>query len=173
MLILRLAAIFLAYLEKSANKIKEKDYRKQFNIHETARLGYLPQIVLNGNIEIGHDSYFNSGKIYSGSNSYVKIGSWCAIGYNVNIHAITHHPDFATGLEKERPFIEESIIIGNNNWIGSNVFILPGVTIGDNCVIGANSVVNKNVPSNSIFGGIPAKLIRIKTEESISFYEGK
>ena len=46
-------------------------------------------IVFKGNITIGANSYFNSGKISSGDKSSVKIGKWCAIGHNVNIHLIT------------------------------------------------------------------------------------
>lgn len=153
-------------LEKASIRQKEKNFRANFKIDSTARLGYLPHIVFSGNIEIGENSYFNSGKIYSGKNSFVKIGKWCAIGYNVNIHAITHNPDIATGHENERPFIEKSVIIGDNTWVGSNVFILPGVTVGNNCVIGANSVVTKSVQDNSIVGGIPAKLIRYKIVKS-------
>jgi len=158
-----LAKIYLV-LEKANIKEKQKRYRQDFEINETARLGYVPDIVFQGNVVIGAHSYFNSGKIYSGVNSSVKIGEWCAIGYNVNIHAISHHPDYPTGPEDKRPLVEESISIGNNNWIGSNVFILPGVNIGSNCVIGANSVVNKDIPDNSIWGGIPAKFIRFKNE---------
>jgi maltose O-acetyltransferase len=155
-------------LEKASIQQKESEYREAFNIHKTARLGYLPHIVFQGNIEIGANSYFNSGKIYSGKNSFVKIGKSCAIGYNVNIHAVTHDPDFPTGPENERPFIEASIIIGDHTWIGSNVFILPGVKIGNNCVIGANAVVTNNIPDNSIFGGVPAKLIRIKKSATLN-----
>ena len=52
------------------------------------------------------------------------------------------------------------VVIGNNVWIGDKVTILPGVHIGDNVIIGANSVVSKDVPCNSMWGGIPAKEIR-------------
>lgn len=52
------------------------------------------------------------------------------------------------------------VVIGNNVWIGDKVTILPGVHIGDNVIIGANSVVSKNIPSNSMWGGVPAKEIR-------------
>ncbi len=149
-------------LEKAANKRKDIEYRKLFKIHKTARLGYIPHIVIQGNVEIGENSYFNSGKIITGENAFIKIGKWCAIGYNVNIHAISHDPDLSTGPENDRPAVEGSIIIGDHTWIGSNVFILPGVQIGTNCVIGANSVVTKNISDNSIVGGIPAKLIRLK-----------
>lgn len=148
------------WLEQNANKQKEKDYRRRFAIHQTARLGYLPHIVFKGNIEIGPNSHFNSGKISTGNNSIVKIGEWCAIGHNVNIHAISHHPEHPTG--KIKPFMEGSIIIEDYVWIGSNVFIKPGIKVGSNSVIGANSVVTHNVPENAIVGGIPAKIIRFK-----------
>lgn len=150
------------YMEKCAMEEKDKAYRKMFNIHPTARLGYLPHIVFKGNITIGANFYFNSGKISSGDKSSVKIGKWCAIGHNVNIHAITHNADYSTGPEEERPAKEADIIIGDNVWIGSNSFIMPGVIIGNNSVVGANSVVTKNIPDNAIYGGIPAKLIRYK-----------
>ena len=51
------------------------------------------------------------------------------------------------------------IKIGNNVHIGINVIIMPGVTIGDNCVIGCGAIVTKDIPSNSVAVGIPAKVI--------------
>lgn len=45
-------------------------------------------------------------------------------------------------------------------WIGSNSTILQGVTVGDNAIIAAGSVVTKDVPANTIVGGVPAKPIR-------------
>ena len=50
--------------------------------------------------------------------------------------------------------------IGLNVWIGDKVTILGGVTIGDNVIIAANAVVTKDVPSNSIAAGIPAKVVK-------------
>ncbi len=52
------------------------------------------------------------------------------------------------------------IIKRNNVWIGDKATITKGVTIGDNVIIAANAVVNKDVPSNVIVGGIPAKVIK-------------
>ncbi len=52
-----------------------------------------------------------------------------------------------------------SIKVGNNVMIGICSIIMPGVTIGDNCIIAANSVVTKDIPSNSIVGGCPARII--------------
>ena len=45
-------------------------------------------------------------------------------------------------------------------WIGVAATILPGVRIGENSIIGANAVVTKDVPSNTIVGGNPARIIQ-------------
>lgn len=50
--------------------------------------------------------------------------------------------------------------IGDNCWIGGSSTILPGVTIGDNVTIGAGSVVVKDIPSNSVAVGNPARVVR-------------
>lgn len=50
--------------------------------------------------------------------------------------------------------------IGNDCVIGINSIVLPGVRIGDNCVVGAGSVISKNMPSNSLAVGNPAKIIK-------------
>ncbi len=50
--------------------------------------------------------------------------------------------------------------IGNNVTLGCNVVIIGDVNIGDNVVVGAGSVVTKDIPSNSIVAGVPAKIIK-------------
>ena len=57
-----------------------------------------------------------------------------------------------------------TIEVGAWTFIGANSTIMPGVKIGDHCVIGACSLVNKDVPSGTIVGGVPAKYI-CKTED--------
>ena len=37
---------------------------------------------------------------------------------------------------------------------------MPGVTIGENSIVAAGAVVTKDVPANTIVGGVPAKLIK-------------
>ena len=65
--------------------------------------------------------------------------------------------------------------------IGANTTILPNVKIGDNVIISAGSVITKDIPSNSVVGGVPAKKImsfeeyiekRRKKEEEIIEYDG-
>lgn len=64
-----------------------------------------------------------------------------------------------TGQLKNADIFGE-IKIGNNVHIGFNAIIMPGVTIGNNCIIGCGAVVTKDVPDNSIVGGVPAKYIK-------------
>jgi acetyltransferase-like isoleucine patch superfamily enzyme len=53
-----------------------------------------------------------------------------------------------------------SIVIGQNVWIGAHATILPGVTIGDGAIVAAGAVVTKDVPGNTIAGGVPARFIK-------------
>ncbi|MFD2099926.1 DapH/DapD/GlmU-related protein [Flagellimonas iocasae] len=53
------------------------------------------------------------------------------------------------------------VVIKRNAWIGAAATILPGVTVGENAVVAAGAVVAKDVPANSIVGGVPAKFIKM------------
>ena len=87
------------------------------------------------------------------------------IGENVFLHRgttiMTHDWASYTFLHKYNDFIPSygKVKIGNNVWLGENVSILKGVTIGDNVIIGYGAVVTKNIPSNSVAVGTPAKVI--------------
>lgn len=52
------------------------------------------------------------------------------------------------------------IHIKKNAWIGAGATIMQGVTIGENSIVAAGAVVSKDVPDNTIAGGIPAKIIK-------------
>lgn len=67
------------------------------------------------------------------------------------------HP---TTIEDRHSLIPKPIHIKKNAWIGANSTILQGVTIGENAIVAAGSVVSKDVPDNTIVGGIPAKIIK-------------
>jgi acetyltransferase-like isoleucine patch superfamily enzyme len=58
-----------------------------------------------------------------------------------------------------RKYRIEKVIIGDNVFLGANSVVMPGVKIGHNVIIGAGAVVTKNVPSNSVYAGNPAKYI--------------
>lgn len=78
------------------------------------------------------------------------------IGPKVNL-ITTNHP---INPAERRATISQPIIIRKGAWIGVGATILPGVTIGKNSIVAAGAVVSKDVPDNSIVGGIPAKIIK-------------
>ena len=62
--------------------------------------------------------------------------------------------------ENRESLIPGHIHIKKNAWIGAGATILPGVTVGENAVVAAGAVVSKDVPANTVVGGIPAKFIK-------------
>ena len=88
----------------------------------------------------------------------IEIGDNVLIGKGCVLRACNHRYDLDIPINQQG-WVTGSIKIGNNVWLGSNVVITPDVVIGDNCIIGANAVVTHNIESNSIAGGIPAKII--------------
>lgn len=91
----------------------------------------------------------------------IEIGNNVLIAQFVSILDHDHSIDLDDGsLNFRGDYTTAPIIIGDNVWIGDKVTILKGVTIGSNVVIGANSLVNKSIPSNSIAGGVPCKVIK-------------
>lgn len=121
------------------------------------------------------------GSIYGTQNAIIKIGNnvemsstiiWChkeiEIGNNVKIggnctliDTDSHHLDYKKRRKKSSDIGEtKNIHIEDDVWIGMNTIILKGVRIGKGSVIGANSVVTKNIPSNCIAAGNPAKILR-------------
>lgn len=92
--------------------------------------------------------------------------NWISIGKNTKITAgftmLAHDYSSSVLIGKYHDILlpgGAETIIGSNCFVGVNVTILPGVTIGDNVIIGAGSVVTSNIPSNTVVGGDPAKII--------------
>jgi acetyltransferase-like isoleucine patch superfamily enzyme len=78
------------------------------------------------------------------------------LGPKVNLITENHPVDPAN----RRALICKPIVIKRNAWIGAAATILPGVTIGENAIVAAGAVVSRNVPANTVVGGVPAKFIK-------------
>ncbi len=78
------------------------------------------------------------------------------IGPKANLISENHPVD----PSQRKNLILNSVTIKRNACIGAAATILPGVTVGENAIVAAGAVVHKDVPANSIVGGIPAKLIK-------------
>lgn len=113
------------------------------------------------NIHIGKRVFINMGCKFQDQGG-IFIGDGALIGHNVVLATLNH----AMSPDDRGTMIPQPIHIGENVWIGSNATILPGVTIGDGAIIAAGAVVTKDVPENTVVGGVPAKVLRtIETEE--------
>ena len=93
----------------------------------------------------------------------LDIGDDVMIGPNVSI-ITTGHP--IEPSQRRSITIGKPIVIERNVWIAAGATIIGGVTVGANSVIAAGSVVTKDVPSNTVVGGNPARIIRSIGDES-------
>lgn len=105
------------------------------------------------NVRIGKNVYINSGALFMAAGGII-IGDDTQIAANVQLISNNHD------LDHRMVITCKPVTIGRNVWIGAGATILPGVSIGDNSVVGAGSVVTKDVPSDTIVAGNPARFIR-------------
>lgn len=92
------------------------------------------------------------------SSAAIEIGESCQIAPRVQLLTATHPID----PRKRRDSWEyaKPIKLGDNIWLGGGVIVCPGVTIGDNTVVGAGAVVTRDLPSDVIAIGNPARVHR-------------
>lgn len=108
-----------------------------------------------------------------------KIGKFCSIGGGTiigpNNHPINKLSSSAVFYSKSWGFSKhhlkdlynsKKVKIKNDVWIGYNAIITGEVTVGNGAIIAAGSVVTKDVPDFAIVGGVPAKIIRFRFDES-------
>ncbi|MDQ8189650.1 sugar O-acetyltransferase [Roseibacillus persicicus] len=109
------------------------------------------------NIELGSNVFFNFNCVVLDC-AKVTIGDNTLFAPAVQIYTATHPTDAderRSGLEFAKP-----ITIGSDVWVGGGAIICPGVSIGDRSIIGAGSVVTRDVPSDVVVAGNPARAIR-------------
>ena len=109
-------------------------------------------------VTIGDDVYIGPFSVL-GAGGDLTISENCQIGARLTISAESHSAS-NSGSYVEGTTTRSGVSIGRNCWIGNNVCIIDGVHIGDNCVIGAGSVVTRNIPSNNLAFGSPARIKR-------------
>lgn len=109
------------------------------------------------NIRIGSHAFINY-NVSIMDRGRVSIGDHVLIAPNVVITTSNHPLD--PMVRREPVGIASPVTIGNDVWIGANATILPGVTLGNNVVVGAGAVVTRDVPSNTLVAGVPARKVR-------------
>ena len=132
-------------------------------------------------VEIGREAYFDRGAYIGGGScfstqAFLKAGDWLHMGTDSQINTATGvslghsvgvgintkiftHGAYIDSFNLGAPVQWAPVIIGNNVWL-PNAWINPGVVIGDNVVVAAMSLINRDIPSGSLAGGIPVKILK-------------
>lgn len=157
-------ANFFYKLKKEFSRQSFNEFRNKYTIDSSFRFnGETIKFYGEGKIICGANSYIgNYSTVQASINNRVFIGDNCSISHNVRIYTSSNVSDQNLNTTDLKEKIYGDVIINNGVWIGANVFINQGITIGENSIIGSNSVVTKNIEANAIYGGVPAKLIKMK-----------
>jgi len=93
----------------------------------------------------------------------ITLGDRCVISHYVRLlthdYSLDRVAESRLGVSQNEYFNCSPIEIGSGAFVGMNVLVMPGVTIGSGAIIGSGSVVTKNVPSDTVWAGNPAKQI--------------
>jgi len=138
------------------NKYYQYKFKKKVNVSGIIKVyGEYSNIIIKGNaVSIGAFCVFavtEKSKIIIHNNVGI---SPCVVivpqGLNINILYPNERPHIFNG----------DVILEDNVWVGSNSTIVGSVKIGKNSVVAAGAVVTKDVPSNCVVAGVPAKIIK-------------
>lgn len=139
--------------------------RKKYNFKNVHKTFYL-----SGKSNIAADliaeeySYIGSGSIIYPK---VRIGAYSMLANNVNILGGDHAYD-KIGLPiifSGRGVLKETII-GKDVWVGAFTIIMAGIKIGDGAIVAAGSIVTKDIEPFTVYGGVPARKIKNRFDNS-------
>jgi acetyltransferase-like isoleucine patch superfamily enzyme len=138
-------------LDKAAFFCPIKSWRTKIHRWRGVRIGK--------GVYIGHEVIFD--RIFT---DQIEIGDHTSIGDRSIITAHANIPS-ETILKQLYPRSIQKTVIGKGVWIMPNVTIVPGIKVGDESVIATGSVVTKDVPSRTLVGGVPAKVLKDLNEQ--------
>ena len=144
------------YLKVTLLRIMGSKIGKNIHIYPGVWITPGKNLIIGDNVDLAKDVIITT-------TGGVNIGDRTLIGYRTQILSANHTiPPIGEPFPISGDDYKE-IIIENDVWIGANCIITAGVKIGEGAVIAGGSVVTKNVLANSIVGGVPAKLIRMRS----------
>ena len=107
------------------------------------------------NLHLGKNVFINSGCCFQDQGG-ITIGDGALIGHHVVLATLNHD----LSPDRRAHVIPAPIVIGKKVWIGAHATVLQGVTVGDNAVIAVGAVVTRDVPSNTVVAGVPARIVK-------------
>jgi acetyltransferase-like isoleucine patch superfamily enzyme len=124
------------------------------------------EIGSGGSFSVGPDTHIQPRCQFSAYAAAIQIGRDVEIAPHCAFYPYDH--GFAAGeLIRKQPLqTRGDIVVGDDAWLGVGVIVLSGVRIGKGAVIGAGSVVTHNIPDGAIAAGVPARVVRMRTDHS-------
>ena len=138
----------------------------------------------NRGIEIGRGVFLGRGTILSCKDGDITLGDHANLGFHCEIFSGSSvtvgrtrcsppRPTWwAAGTSSrardaaviDQPRTSRGITLGDNVWLGTGAKVLDGVRIGSHVVVGANAVVTEDLPDGAIAAGVPARVLRLRSE---------
>jgi PAS domain S-box-containing protein len=139
----------------------------RIELHDRVRLydGVILQTEHGGVIEIGSDTHLHPRCLLSACQGSIRIGSQVQIAANCAFFPYDHGTAPGVPIMDQPLKVKGDIVIGDGVWFGTGVIVLSGVHIGDGAVIGAGAVVVRDVPAGAVVVGVPAKIVRHRSDE--------
>ncbi|MBZ5749054.1 putative colanic acid biosynthesis acetyltransferase [Metabacillus rhizolycopersici] len=126
---------------------------KGVQVRSSAKFTYPWKVSIGNYSWVGDDVYFYS-------LDRIKVGNNCVVSQKAYLCTGSHNiKDIHFGL------ITSPIVIKDGAWVASDVFVYPGATIHEMGVVAARSTVIRDVPTNEVHAGSPAKFIKKRFEE--------
>lgn len=134
--------------------------QKNTSIECTGSVKHLGKgLIVGNNVGIGSNSFL-------GCAGGIEIGDDVIIGNAVSFHAESHVFKDDSLPIRLQGVTRRGIRIGKNCWIGAKAVILDGAVIENGCIIAAGAVVTAGIyKQNSIYGGVPARIIKSRVTE--------
>ena len=129
--------------------------------------------ILSGNITIGNNIHIACYSCLIGKGEIIlRDFSGVSMGCKVLSSSDDYSGDFMTSPvidEKFRNVHSACVVFGKHSLIGAGTIVLPGVSLGRGSVIGANSLVKDSVPDFEIWGGSPAKFLKMRNNDCVKY----
>lgn len=128
------------------------------HIELTGSLHFLAgKMLVGNNVGLGSHGHFGVGV------GTLEIGDDCIFGNYVSIHPENHITDnLNIPIRQQGVKSCGGVKIGKNCWIGAKVTILDGTVIGNGCIVAAGAVVRGTFPDNTVIGGVPARVLKMR-----------
>jgi maltose O-acetyltransferase len=173
LMLVRLLASLLP--EHTCSRVRTMLLRRAgFGIGRGTTFAGMPMIAGSGHLRrrlcFGSHCWVNTGLRLELS-AAITICDHVTIGNEVMFVTSSHNyggPEHRAG-----PVTVAPVVVEQGAWLGARCTILPGVTVGPGAVVAAGAVVNRDVPANTLVGGVPARVLRQLPAGSVPPHEGE